>query len=164
MGSADDVQGSRPMLRDQVDTLLETFEQQRRDLDAARVKLSAARVKATSSDNLVEVVCGANGVPIEVNLVSEAFKRSTPEKLGRSIIEATQAAAAAAGQLTKELFAPIVTAADDIPDLPDLIPGAPSIRGLFDAPSEPEPTATQKNWSPVEEDEYYRERSYLKER
>lgn len=148
-------------LRGEVDSLLETYEQQRHELAAAQAELATATVTAWSSDNLVRVTSNAAGVPLEVHLEAEAFKRSTPDKLGRSITEAVQSAASQANEMSMRAVAPVQELADGIPDLPELIPGAPSIRemvrSLFPEPptSEPEPMDSEA------EDEFYRNRSYL---
>ncbi|CAM4390269.1 YbaB/EbfC family nucleoid-associated protein [Nocardia ninae] len=157
-------------LRDQVDSLLETFDQQRRNLAEAQATLATATVTARSSDNLIRVVSNAAGVPVEVHVEPDAFKRSTPEKLGRSITEAVQSAARQALEATQQAVAPIEAAADGIPDLSDLIPGAPNIRQLvrsmFPEPLTQEVTTAAEPMPLDEEaeDEYYRNRSYLQDR
>ncbi|MEV2218703.1 hypothetical protein AB0E01_02350 [Nocardia vinacea] len=57
----------------------------------------------------------AAGVPLEVHVEPEAFKRSTPEKLGRSITDAVQAAAAQAHELSQQAVAPIEAVAGAVP-------------------------------------------------
>ncbi|WP_433524283.1 YbaB/EbfC family nucleoid-associated protein [Nocardia pseudovaccinii] len=152
-------------LRDQVDSLMEIFERQRRELADVQSRLAATTGEAWSSDNLVRVVANISGIPLEVHLTPEAFKRSTPEKLGHSITEAAQAAAAAAATQSQQAFAPIQALAGDIPDLPDLVPGAPSINDLLQ-PSRPESTSQPAAPPPDsdDEDDYYRSRSYLRDR
>lgn len=148
-------------LRADVDELLATLERQRRDLAEAQTRLASMTVTAWSSDNLVRVESNAAGVPVRVHLEPEAFKRSTPEKLGRSITEAVQAAARRATEAAEQAYAPVEEVAGDVPDLPDLVPGAPSIRALVDSlfpdPTPPPPASM----NPEEEDSYYRERRYL---
>ncbi|ONM50423.1 YbaB/EbfC family nucleoid-associated protein [Nocardia donostiensis] len=162
-------------LRDQVGQLLHTYEQQRKDLVAAQERFAATQVTAWSSDNLVRVVSNAAGIPIEVTLEPEAFKRSTPANLSHSITEAVQDAARQAVAASERAFASVETAADDIPDLSDLVPGAPSLRELVDSlipipvsqqQAEPEPQPVERDARDLEEDEddYYRNRSYLEDR
>lgn len=149
-------------LRADVDELLATFERQRRGLAEAQARLASMTVTAWSSDNLVRVESNTAGVPVRVRLDPEAFKRSTPEKLGRSITEAVQAAARQATEAAEQAYAPVEEVAGGVPDLPDLVPGAPSIRALVDSlfpdPTPPPPPAPM---DPEEEDSYYRERRYL---
>ncbi|WP_225725501.1 MULTISPECIES: YbaB/EbfC family nucleoid-associated protein [unclassified Nocardia] len=150
----------------EVQSMLTQFEQQQRDIAAAQAEMSQMTAEAWSSDKLVRVVCNAAGVPKEVHLAAEAFRRSTPEKLGRSMAEAAQAAAASAAERARQAFAPIAEMADAAPDLSDLVPGAPGIKDLFqsmfpqpDRQESPEPVLDEE-----EEDEYYRNSSYLKDR
>ncbi|MBF6300262.1 YbaB/EbfC family nucleoid-associated protein [Nocardia amamiensis] len=162
----DATQPSTDALRDQVDSLREVFEQQRRDLAEAQSTLASTTVTAWSSNNLIRVVSNAAGVPVEVHVDPEAFKRSTPEKLGQSITEAVQAAARLAVEATQQAVAPLEASAGEIPDLSDLVPGAPSIRDLVRTMF-PEPSAAQDETAPLDEeseDEYYRNRSYLRDR
>ncbi|WP_433663013.1 YbaB/EbfC family nucleoid-associated protein [Nocardia sp. CA-128927] len=153
-------------LRGQVDSLLETFEQQRRDLAEAQSTLASTTVTAWSSDNLIRVVSNAAGVPVEVHVEPEAFKRSSPEKLGRSITEAVQAAARQAVDATQQAIAPMEDVTAGLPDLSDLVPGAPSIRDLVRTmfPEPPTPEAAPLPPDDETEDEYYRNRSYLQDR
>ncbi|WP_280234879.1 YbaB/EbfC family nucleoid-associated protein [Nocardia cyriacigeorgica] len=159
-------------LRTQVGDMLETFERQRHELAAAQQRIANAQVTAWSSDNLVRVTSNAAGIPLEVHIEPDAFKRTNPERLGRSITEAVQAAAREGVQVSQQAFAPIEAAADELPDLPDLVPGAPSIRDLVDKLI-PEPPAAQDAapqaaaQAPLDdedEDDYYRNRSYLEGR
>ncbi|WP_280273131.1 YbaB/EbfC family nucleoid-associated protein [Nocardia wallacei] len=153
-------------LRVQVDSMLETYEQQRRELADLQTRLASTTGEAWSSDNLVRVVSNVSGVPLEVHLVPEAFKRSTPEKLGRSIAEAAQSAAQSATELSQQAVAPIEELAGELPDLSDILPGAPSIKDLVRSLL-PEPTSATQAPPPMdeeEEDEYFRNRSYLDDR
>ncbi|NKY26824.1 YbaB/EbfC family nucleoid-associated protein [Nocardia gamkensis] len=153
-------------LRDQVDSLLEIFEQQRNDLAEAQSTLATTTVTAWSSNNLIRVLSNAAGVPVEVHVEPDAFKRSTPEKLGHSITEAVQAAARLALEATQQAVAPLEASAGGIPDLSDLVPGAPSIRDLVRTMFPEPPTAADEPASLDEEseDQYYRDRSYLRDR
>ncbi|TLF82551.1 YbaB/EbfC family nucleoid-associated protein [Nocardia cyriacigeorgica] len=156
-------------LRAQVGDMLETFERQRQDLAAAQQRIATAQVTAWSSDNLVRVTSNAAGIPLDVHIEPEAFKRSTPERLSRSITEAVQAAAREGVQVSQQAFASVEAAADEMPDLPDLVPGAPSIRDLVDklipeppvVQDAPPPPSAQAPLDDEDEDEYYRNRSYL---
>ncbi|ATL65164.1 YbaB/EbfC family nucleoid-associated protein [Nocardia terpenica] len=164
-GEPDALRAGNEALRDQVDSLLETFEEQRRQLAEVHQRLAATTVEAWSSDNLVRVVSNIAGVPLEVHLVPEAFKRSTPEKLGRSITEAVEAAARSAAVQSQQAFAPIQELAGAIPDFSDIVPGAPSIKDLIGTRRPEPPRAPSPAFLDDEdEDEYYRNRGYLQER
>ncbi|WP_225729091.1 MULTISPECIES: YbaB/EbfC family nucleoid-associated protein [unclassified Nocardia] len=146
------------VLGDRIEVLLAQFEQQRREIAEARARVAAMTAEAWSPDRLVRVVCDASGVPKEVHLVPEAFKRSTPEKLGRAMARAARAAAALAEERSRAAFAASMDIADAAPDLPDLVPGAPGIKELFQEmlPDSSQPQA-------IDEDEYYRTGSYLRD-
>ncbi|MGW5383721.1 YbaB/EbfC family nucleoid-associated protein [Nocardia sp. NPDC003963] len=150
-------------LRESVDQLLSTLERQREAMAEVRQRLATTTVSVWSADNLVRIDADAAGVPVEVHLTAEAFRRSTPEKLGRSILAAVQQAARQASDLSREAWAPVQEMAGEIPDLPDIAPGMPSIKTLTgelfpDPGTEAEPTAAL---SREEEDEFYRNRDYL---
>ena len=153
-------------LRGQVDSLLETFEQQRTGLADAQTRLASTTVTAWSADNLIRVESTAAGIPIQVHVEPEAFKRSTPEKLGKSITEAVQAAAQQAMEATRQTVAPLEEAAGGVPDLSELVPGAPSIRELVKSLF-PQPLTQQAETPPElneeDEDEYFRNRAYLRD-
>ncbi|MFG1792288.1 YbaB/EbfC family nucleoid-associated protein [Nocardia sp. NPDC049149] len=153
-------------LRDQIGALLETFDQQRRELAEAQSTLAATTVTAWSSDKLIRVESNAAGVPVAVHVEPDAYRRIGPAELGRSITEAVQAAAQQARDVTQQTIAPIEELAGGIPDLADLVPGAPAIRDLVRSmlPETPAPSAAPRVWDEDAEDEYYRNRSYLRER
>ncbi|MEV6274071.1 YbaB/EbfC family nucleoid-associated protein [Nocardia sp. NPDC051832] len=150
-------------LRGEVDSLLATFEQQQREFAAAQARLATATVTAWSTDKLIRVTANSAGVPIEVHVDPEAFKRTTPEKLGGSITEATQAAAKLAGEEAQRAFGSVEQLGTDIPDLSDLVPGAPSIKDLVRQllPDPEAAPAAPAEPHPEDEDEYYRNRTYL---
>lgn len=156
-------QAAGEILRESVDELLSTFERQRTEMAAVQQRLAETTVTAWSADNLVRVDANTAGIPVDVHLTAEAFKRSTPEKLGRSILEAVQSAARQATEVAAQAWAPLTALAGDVPDLPDIAPGMPSIKSvvgtLFPDPvTEPVPAAPMND---EDEDEYFRNRGYL---
>ncbi|WP_329411851.1 YbaB/EbfC family nucleoid-associated protein [Nocardia vinacea] len=114
-------------VRNQVDHILDALAEQRAQLAEIQQQLDAARYTATSADGLVEVTVDNSGVLTDVRFTANAM-RGTAEQLGRSVTEAGRAAAERAHEQTKQLLAPIAAAADAMPDLPDLVPDAPSLR------------------------------------
>lgn len=172
--STHDIDGMRARneaLRQEVDSLMKRYTEQREKLSDVHRQQAEERVSAWSSDNLVEVVTNAAGIPIEVRVEPEAFKRSTPAKLAHSMLEASQMCARLAAERSQQTLAPFLRTDTDLPDLSDLIPGAPSIRGLVESmiPQPPEqapppqspPGRSQDDES---EDDYYRHRRYLEGR
>ncbi|MFJ1461483.1 YbaB/EbfC family nucleoid-associated protein [Nocardia wallacei] len=111
-----------------VDSLLDGLDQQSADLPGVCERLSESRTSAWSSDKLVEVTVDAYGIVVDVQLTAHAFQAGPPARLARSITEAARAAAEAAQHRRAEILAPITDTAGALPDLPDLFPGAPSLR------------------------------------
>ncbi len=156
-------QAAGEILRESVDELMATFERQRAEMAEVEQRLAATTVTAWSADNLVRVDANTAGVPVDVRLTPEAFKRSTPEKLGRSILEAVQSAARQATEVSRQAWAPLTELAGDIPDLPDIAPGMPSIKSVVDNLF-PDPVTDPVPAEPMndeDEDEYFRNRGYL---
>ncbi|WP_459548100.1 YbaB/EbfC family nucleoid-associated protein [Nocardia sp. X0981] len=114
-------------MRRQLDTVLDTLNEQQRLLGEVRAELAAARVVGRSPDGAVQVTVDASGVLQDVRFSAEAL-RGTPEELSRSVQEANAEAVRCAREQTRALLAPITEAAGISPDLPDLVPGAPSLR------------------------------------
>ncbi|NUS44852.1 MAG: YbaB/EbfC family nucleoid-associated protein [Mycobacteriaceae bacterium] len=130
----------------QVAEMEAAFHRQQGEMAEALRKLGQARIRVKSADRLVELVANTSGIVTELSLSPDAFRHNTPERLARSINEAIQAGAAAAARAREEYLAPVIEAAGDVPDLDELIPGAPSLRQWRDqlsgqAPTPPKPEA-----------------------
>ncbi|NKE62097.1 YbaB/EbfC family nucleoid-associated protein [Lentzea sp. PSKA42] len=118
-------------LRGQVDSMLANLERQTAELKQAQAEAMAKVGRATSQDGLVEVTVNAGGIVTDVKFAPAAFERSTPEKLGRSVVATIQQAALSAREQADAALAPYQ---EGIPDLPDLFPGMPSIKDLIPSP------------------------------
>ncbi|MEV0853948.1 YbaB/EbfC family DNA-binding protein [Nocardia fluminea] len=162
-------QASNNALRAQIDSLLDTFTAEKSALIDARSRATQL-VTAWSADGLVRASGTVAGIS-EVHIEPDAFKRSTPESLGRSVTEAIASVAAQAAETQQLALAPLSDLSADMPDLPDLIPGAPSMKDLIDELTPPPPPApepvTDSPHSLVddtddEEGEYFRNRGYLR--
>ncbi|WP_225731250.1 MULTISPECIES: YbaB/EbfC family nucleoid-associated protein [unclassified Nocardia] len=103
----DQLRARTDALQGQVDTMLDAYQRQIRDIADARDNLAVVRVDGWSADNLIRVTANSAGVPVEVWVDPAAFKRTTPEKLGPSIAEAAQNAARAAKARVAAELAPI---------------------------------------------------------
>ncbi|WP_174188288.1 YbaB/EbfC family nucleoid-associated protein [Nocardia barduliensis] len=132
----DGLRATNSGIRNQVDHILDALAEQRTHLRTVHEQLSAVRCTAESADKVVEVTADAAGVPVDVRFTQAAL-RSTPEQLGRSVTEACQEAARRAREQHAAIIAPIAADADAIPDLPDLVPGAPSLREVWEPTPEP---------------------------
>lgn len=116
-------------LRNQVDHLLDAFEQQRERLAEVSRQLEDVRVQVDSSDHAVGATVDANGLLTELRL-SAAALRGGPEKLASTIVDTVRAAAEQARRRHESLTAPIAAELDDLGDLPDVVSEAPSLRDI----------------------------------
>ncbi|WP_433202733.1 YbaB/EbfC family nucleoid-associated protein [Nocardia sp. CA-107356] len=114
-------------IRNQVENILDALAEQRAHQAEVQRKLDTARCTATSADGLVEVTVDNSGVLIDVRFTADAA-RSTAEQLGRSVTEAGREAARRMREQTTQTLAPVAAAVHAMPDLPDLVLGAPSLR------------------------------------
>lgn len=128
-------------LQDSIDTMLEDLERRQADLRAATAAVARMRVRGESPNGLVRVETDASGTVQAVDISPEAFRRSTPESLAASVTQAAQSAATSARAETARLMGTVVRPGEEMPDLPDLVPGAPSLRSVLPEPMLPtEPT------------------------
>ncbi|GAA5043379.1 YbaB/EbfC family nucleoid-associated protein [Nocardia callitridis] len=114
-------------MRNQVDHIMDGVAEQRDQLAAVHAALAEVRATASSSDAAVTVTVDGSGILTGVEFAPKALQRK-PEELAKSVTEAGQAAARAARERTESIIAPIAALTDALPDLPDLVPGAPSLR------------------------------------
>ncbi|MFC3890088.1 YbaB/EbfC family nucleoid-associated protein [Lentzea rhizosphaerae] len=128
-------------LRGQVDTMLANLERQTAELKQAQAEAMAKVGRATSQDGLVEVTVNAGGIVTGVTFAPAAFERSTPEKLGQSVVATIQRAALVAREQADAVLAPYQ---ENVPDLPDLFPGMPSLKDLIPAPPPVVPPAAPR--------------------
>lgn len=139
-------------MREQVGALLDGLTRQTAALRAAQARAARLTGRASSPDGLVTVTVNAAGVVTDVGFAASAFTRSTPEKLARSVAAAAQQAAAEARRQVEALMAPVQ---GDLPDLPDVFPGAPPLKDLL-------PTPPARDPRPPEDDEDFSTRSVLR--
>ncbi|MFD4433969.1 YbaB/EbfC family nucleoid-associated protein [Nocardia sp. NPDC058497] len=152
-------------LRAQIDSMLDSFTAEKSALLDAQARATEP-VSVWSADNLVRVSGTIAGV-WEVHIAPDAFKRATPESLGRSVTEAIASLATETARVREDALAPLTSG---MPDLPDLIPGAPSMKDLIaqltpPPPPEPKPVAEPRRLvedTDDEEGEYFRNRGYLR--
>ncbi|WP_328659254.1 YbaB/EbfC family DNA-binding protein [Nocardia salmonicida] len=157
---------SNDALRAQIDSMLDTFNAEKSTLLDTQSQ-AVALVSVWSEDGLVRASGTIAGVS-EVHVAADAFKRTTPESLGRSITEAIAELKRQTTQTQQQALAPLSAS---MPDLSDLIPGAPSMKDLIAGltpppPPMPEPVVEAPNTlvddTDDEEGDYFRNRSYLR--
>ncbi|MGP4017373.1 YbaB/EbfC family nucleoid-associated protein [Saccharopolyspora sp. 5N708] len=147
-GRRAELEARNAAMREQVSSLLEGLQRQTAQLHEAQAAAMAATGQATSADGLATVHVNAVGIVTDVQVSPSAFKHSTPEKLGRSFLQAAQAAAQDARSKADSVMAPLQ---EQVPDLPDLFPDAPSLKDLLPTPPEPITPAASSN-PPEDED------------
>lgn len=125
-------------MRNQVEDILDALAEQRTHRAELQRKLDTARCTATSADGLVEATVDNSGVLINVRFTKDAA-RSTAEKLGRSVTEAGREAARRMREQTTQILSPVAAAVHAMPDLPDLVLGASSLREPDEVESHDEP-------------------------
>ncbi|WP_260684062.1 YbaB/EbfC family nucleoid-associated protein [Rhodococcus sp. KBS0724] len=128
--------GRSEVLRGQIDSMMEDLRERTRLLALAQEKIALSTASARSADGLVEVVVNASGAVVGVKFSSDACAKSTPKKLGNSVLSASTAASEDMRRQNAEILKPFTNAT--ALDLPDLIPGAPSVRGLAAVPGVPD--------------------------
>nr|WP_225953907.1 YbaB/EbfC family nucleoid-associated protein [Kibdelosporangium phytohabitans] len=117
--------------------MLTGLRKQTSDLKAAQEQATNATGQAQTPDGQVAVTVNANGVVTDVRFTSWALIRNTPDQLGKLVVRTIQAAAADARAKSDAALAPL---RQNLPDLTDLFPDAPSLAALNTAPPPlPEP-------------------------
>lgn len=124
--------------RGQVDALLDGLTRQSAALATAQAQAAAVTGRATSADGLVTVTVNAAGVVTDIRFAPSAFTRRTPDALARDVIAATRQAAADARRQVDAALAPV---REDLPDLPEVFPGSPSLPDLVPKDRTPAPPA-----------------------
>ncbi|MBE9372947.1 YbaB/EbfC family nucleoid-associated protein [Saccharopolyspora sp. HNM0983] len=120
-------------MRENMTSLLEGISRQTEELKQAQEQAAAVVGTATSKDRTVTVEVNAAGIVTDVQLDSAVYKYNTPQMLSESLVLTIQAAARNAREQADEAFAPVQ---NNIPDLPDIFPEAPSVKALI--PGAPE--------------------------
>ncbi|WP_410647340.1 YbaB/EbfC family nucleoid-associated protein [Amycolatopsis sp. cmx-4-54] len=117
-------------MKDQVDTLLEQFERQTAQLRDAQEAASQTSATVVSQDGLVRATIDATGTLAKLEIQPNAFERTNPAQLANTVLTLVRQGSLQVKQQVAELMAPIT---EGLPDLSDLIEGAPSLQGLMPA-------------------------------
>lgn len=142
-------------MRDQVNGMLADLQRRTATLKEAQQRAAGVSGTATSRDGAVTVSVNAAGVVTDVRLAPNTFDRTTPEKLARTITELARGAAGDARAQTESIFAPLQ---EGVPDLPDILPGAPSLQDLRPPPVQ----ETSRSRRGPDDDEDFADESFLK--
>jgi DNA-binding protein YbaB len=117
-------------MKDQVDTLLEQFERQTAQLRDAQQAASETSATVVSKDGLVRATIDATGTLAKLEIQPNAFERTNPAQLANTVLHLVRQGSLQVKQQVADLMAPIT---EGLPDLSDLIEGAPSLQGLMPA-------------------------------
>jgi|GEM_PF-3514306 len=98
------------------DAVLAEIDQKEADLKDAQRRLTATTKTVRSADGLAEVTVSATGAVTSVQLVPEAFRRSTPQYLGKSVTEAAQQATRQVRQSARIAAAPLTALGQELAD------------------------------------------------
>ncbi|WP_328391588.1 YbaB/EbfC family nucleoid-associated protein [Nocardia sp. NBC_00416] len=116
-------------MRKQIESMLDTFEAQQAQVPEVFARLAQARITARSSDGLIEVTVDGSGGLAEVRVEPDALRLGAQE-LSRVVTAVGKEATRLAEEQRRELAAPLLDGDEAVPDLPDLVPGAHSLREL----------------------------------
>ncbi len=131
-------------MKDQVDTLLENFERQTAQLRDAQAAAAETSATVVSPDGLVRATIDATGTLAKLEIQPNAFERTNPAQLANTVLHLVRKGSLQVKQQVAELMAPIT---EGLPDLSDLIEGAPSLQGLM--PPIPDFLAEEEDAEPV---------------
>lgn len=115
-------------MKDRVDTLLEQFERQTEQLREAQELATRTSAEITSPDGLVRATIDATGTLAKLEFASTAFERTTPAALAKTVLTLVRHGSLQVKQQVADLMAPLTS---DMPDLSEIIEGAPSLAGLM---------------------------------
>lgn len=116
------------------EAVLAEIDKKEADLRAAERRLAAISASGRSADGLVEVTVSPTGAVTGVTLAPETFRRSTPQYLGRSVVEAAQQATRQVRQTAKAAAAPLAQLTREMSD-------------AVEEPPNPTPTAARPGGS-----------------
>ena len=140
-------------LRGTLDNLMRELKDRTDGLRDAQAAIAAMSGVASSPDGTVVVTVDSTGVLDKLELGPRAFDRVTPEQLAQTITQVTRRAAQDVRERVNAHMAPL-TSEEGVIDLPDIVPGAPSIKDIFkveqrDEPAPPPPPSDEDFGSPV---------------
>ncbi|ONI88926.1 hypothetical protein ALI22I_17965 [Saccharothrix sp. ALI-22-I] len=133
-------------MKEQVNSLMDTFNRQAGMLRDAQTAAAQTTASLTSKDGLVRAAVDSGGVLTQLEFAPSAFERSTPEALARSVLHLAREGASQVKRQVNDLMSPLT---EGLPDLSDLVEGAPSLSALlprFDAPVPPPVTPDEDSF------------------
>lgn len=126
-----ELEARNAVMRETMNSLMDGISKHTEQLKQAQEHVGSTIGKASSEDGLVTVQVNGAGIVTDLVLGSSAFQYTTPKKLSQMIVRTIQDAARDAQSQGSAVFAPIQA---EIPDLPDIFPGAPSVKDMIPQP------------------------------
>lgn len=135
-----ELQARNEGLRSQIDNMMSDLRRRTDELQERQAEVAGTVHEVTSEDRMVTARVDATGTLQELTLAPKAFERTSPERLARTITSVIREASGAAQQQLHEKFEPMTR---DVPDLSDILPGAPSFQDFLTNPlgAPPDPAA-----------------------
>ena len=125
-------------LRGTLDNLMRELKDRTDGLRDAQAAIAAMSGVASSPDGNVVVTVDSTGVLDKLELGPRAFERVTPEQLAQTVTQVARRAAQNVREQVNAHMAPL-TSEEGTVDLPDIVPGAPSIKDIFRVEQRDEP-------------------------
>lgn len=126
----DQIRSANARLRSELDAIQADFDREMGQVGEVQRKLAAMRVHATSPNDLARVTVDSSGAVTEITIADDAFRRSTPRTLTEDINAAIRGGAEAAARAREQVLAPLTAIVETMPDLGEIISGAPNLRDL----------------------------------
>ncbi|WP_036498380.1 YbaB/EbfC family nucleoid-associated protein [Nocardia aobensis] len=117
-------------LRSTLDSIQSDFDREIGELAELQHKLAALKVRATTPSDLARVTINGSGMVTEIEIVDDAYRRSTPRQLTEELNAAIRAGVEAVTQARAKLLEPVQSVIDGMADLDEVMPGMPSMREL----------------------------------
>lgn len=117
-------------LRSTLDSIQSDFDREIGELAELQHKLAALKVRATTPSDLARVTINGSGMVTEIEIVDDAYRRSTPRQLTEELNAAIRAGVDAVTQARAKLLEPVRSVIDGMADLDEVMPGMPSMREL----------------------------------
>jgi DNA-binding protein YbaB len=125
-----EIRSANDHLKDVLAEVQGEFDQEMAEFGEVNRKLSEMKVHATSPNNLARVTVDSTGVVVNVEIAEDAYRRSTPKQLSQDLNATIRGAVEAVSEARAQITAPLKALVDKMPDLDEVVPGAPSLRDV----------------------------------
>ncbi len=126
----DEIRSANNHLKDVLADVQGEFDREMAEFGEVNQKLAEMKVHATSPNNLARVTVDSAGVVVNVEITEDAYRRSTPKQLSQDLNVTIRGAVEAVGKARAQIMAPLRAIVDNMPELDEIVPGAPSMRDI----------------------------------